>query len=50
MIVITPFVTPLAAKIGGARAVGLGFVLAAAGFVALTFVKASGRTVRSSCL
>ncbi len=41
MIVITPFITPLAARIGAARAVGLGFVLAAAGFVALTFVKAS---------
>jgi EmrB/QacA subfamily drug resistance transporter len=41
MIVITPFITPLASKIGGARAVGLGFALATAGFAALTFVDAS---------
>src|SRR3954463_9027696 len=41
MIAITPLITPLAAKIGGARAVGLGFLLAAAGFGALAFVEAS---------
>ena len=41
MIVITPFITPLAGKIGAGKAVALGFALAAAGFVALAFVKAS---------
>jgi MFS family permease len=41
MIIITPFIAPLAARIGPRKAVGLGFLLAAAGFVALTFVKAS---------
>ena len=41
MIVITPAITPLAAKIGGGRAVALGFAVAAVGFGALAFVKAS---------
>jgi EmrB/QacA subfamily drug resistance transporter len=41
MIVITPAITPLAAKIGAARAVALGFLLATAGFVALAFVESS---------
>src|SRR3954454_15163619 len=41
MIAVTPLITPLAAKLGGARAVGLGFLLATAGFFALTFVSAS---------
>jgi EmrB/QacA subfamily drug resistance transporter len=41
MIVITPFITPLAGKIGGARAVALGFLLATAGFAVLAFVEAS---------
>jgi EmrB/QacA subfamily drug resistance transporter len=41
MILITPAITPLAAKIGGGRAVALGFGLAAAGFGALAFVQAS---------
>jgi EmrB/QacA subfamily drug resistance transporter len=41
MIAITPAITPLAAKLGGARAVGLGFALAAAGFGYLAFVDAS---------
>jgi MFS family permease len=41
MIVITPFITPLAGKIGGARAVALGFLLATAGFAVLAFVTAS---------
>jgi MFS family permease len=41
MIVITPAITPLAAKIGGGRAVALGFAVAAVGFAALAFVKAS---------
>jgi EmrB/QacA subfamily drug resistance transporter len=41
MIAITPLIAPLASKIGGGRAVALGFALAAAGFVVLTFVKAS---------
>lgn len=41
MIAITPVITPLAVKIGGARAVGLGFLLAAAGFGVLAFVESS---------
>jgi MFS family permease len=41
MIAITPLIAPLAAKIGGGRAVALGFLLAAGGFVVLTFVEAS---------
>ena len=41
MIAITPLIAPLAAKIGGARAVAVGFLLAAVGFAALAFAKAS---------
>src|SRR3954447_2407497 len=41
MIAVTPLITPLAAKIGGGRAVMLGFGLAAAGFGALAFVESS---------
>jgi Na+/melibiose symporter-like transporter len=41
MVAITPAITPLAAKIGGGRAVALGFALAAVGFAALAFVEAS---------
>ena len=41
MIAITPLITPLAVKIGPARAVALGFLLAAAGFAVLAFVEAS---------
>src|SRR5262249_31596532 len=41
MILITPAITPLAAKIGGGRAVALGFLIAALGFSALAFVKGS---------
>jgi EmrB/QacA subfamily drug resistance transporter len=41
MIAITPLIAPLAAKIGGARAVALGFVLSAAGFAVLAFVESS---------
>jgi EmrB/QacA subfamily drug resistance transporter len=41
MIAITPAITPLAGKLGGARAVGLGFALATVGFGYLTFVDAS---------
>src|SRR5690242_1001993 len=41
MIAITPLIAPLAAKLGGARAVALGFLLATAGFGALAFVKSS---------
>jgi MFS family permease len=41
MILITPFITPLASKIGAGRAVALGFVVATAGFTALAFVYAS---------
>jgi MFS family permease len=40
MIAITPAITPLAAKLGGARAVALGFLLATAGFAWLAFVDA----------
>jgi EmrB/QacA subfamily drug resistance transporter len=41
MIAVTPLIAPLAAKLGGARAVALGFVLATVGFGALAFVQAS---------
>jgi len=41
MIAITPAITPLAGKIGGGRAVALGFALATVGFAALAFVEAS---------
>jgi len=41
MILITPLITPLAAKVGARVAVGLGFALATVGFGALVFVKAS---------
>ena len=41
MIAITPAIAPLAAKLGGARAVVLGFGLATVGFGALAFVQAS---------
>jgi len=41
MIAITPAITPLAGKLGGARAVVLGFGLAAIGFAVLAFVDAS---------
>jgi EmrB/QacA subfamily drug resistance transporter len=41
MIAITPAITPLAVKIGAARAVIVGFGLAAAGFAVLAFVQAS---------
>jgi Na+/melibiose symporter-like transporter len=41
MIAITPAIAPLAAKLGGARAVVIGFGLAAVGFAALAFVQAS---------
>jgi EmrB/QacA subfamily drug resistance transporter len=41
MILITPGITPLAARIGAGRAVALGFLLAAIGFAWLAFVNAS---------
>ena len=41
MIVITPFITPFAVRIGPARAVAIGFALAALAFGALAFVTAS---------
>jgi len=41
MIAITPAIAPLAAKLGGARAVVIGFGLATVGFGALAFVQAS---------
>ena len=41
MILITPVITPLAVKFGAARVIALGFLLTAAGFAALAFVKSS---------
>src|SRR3954462_5167516 len=41
MIMITPFITPLASRIGGGRAIAFGFALATVGFGALAFVEAS---------
>ena len=41
MIAMTPFITPIAVKIGSRAAVLLGFLLAAVGFGALAFVGAS---------
>ena len=41
MIAITPFITPLAVKIGSRAAVLVGFGVAAAGFAALAFVGVS---------
>ncbi|BAL87034.1 putative MFS transporter [Actinoplanes missouriensis 431] len=41
MIAVTPLITPFAMKIGPARAVGMGFALAAAGAAGLAFVTAS---------
>ena len=41
MIAITPAITPLAGKIGGGRAVALGFGLGTLGFAVLAFVEAS---------
>jgi MFS family permease len=41
MIVVTPLIAPLAAKVGGARAIAFGFALATLGFAALTFVEGS---------
>jgi MFS family permease len=41
MVLVTPVIAPLAAKIGGGKAVALGFALAAFGFAVLAFVEAS---------
>ncbi len=41
MVAVTPLITPLASRIGGGRAVALGFALAAFGFAVLAFVEAS---------
>jgi EmrB/QacA subfamily drug resistance transporter len=41
MILVTPVITPLAVKFGGARVIALGFLLTAAGFAALAFVQSS---------
>jgi EmrB/QacA subfamily drug resistance transporter len=41
MVAVTPLIAPLATRIGGGKAVGLGFALAAIGFGALAFVEAS---------
>jgi EmrB/QacA subfamily drug resistance transporter len=41
MIAITPLITPLAARVGGGRAVAVGFLLATIGFAALAFVESS---------
>jgi EmrB/QacA subfamily drug resistance transporter len=38
MIIVTPFITPIAVKIGSRQAIGLGFALGAAGFAWLAFV------------
>lgn len=43
MIVITPFITPIAVKIGSRQAVGLGFALAAVGFAWLALVDSDWR-------
>jgi MFS family permease len=43
MIAITPLITPLAHRVGGGRAVALGFLLAAGGFAWLALVEASWR-------
>jgi EmrB/QacA subfamily drug resistance transporter len=41
MIAITPFITPLAVKLGPATVVAIGFGLTAAGFAVMAFVEAS---------
>ena len=41
MLAITPLVSPLAIRLGTRQIIGLGFILMAAGFGALTFVHAS---------
>jgi MFS family permease len=41
MIAVTPLIAPFAAKVGGARAIAVGFLLAAAGFAVLAFVQSS---------
>jgi EmrB/QacA subfamily drug resistance transporter len=41
MILITPLITPLAVRIGAARACGVGFLLAAAGCAGMAFVESS---------
>jgi EmrB/QacA subfamily drug resistance transporter len=41
MIVITPFITPIAVKMGSLAAVALGFAVAAVAFFVLTFVSSS---------
>jgi EmrB/QacA subfamily drug resistance transporter len=38
MIIVTPFITPIAVRIGSRQAIGLGFALGAAGFAWLAFV------------
>ena len=45
MIAITPLITPLAGRIGGGRAVALGFLLATIGFGVLAFVDDSWQYV-----
>jgi EmrB/QacA subfamily drug resistance transporter len=41
MIAVTPLIAPLAGRVGGGRAVALGFLLATGGFAWLAFVEAS---------
>jgi EmrB/QacA subfamily drug resistance transporter len=41
MVLVTPLIAPLAAKLGGGKAVALGFALGAFGFAMLAFVEAS---------
>ena len=47
MIAVTPAIAPLAAKLGGARAVALGFLLATAGFASSPSRTPRGSTSRS---
>ena len=49
MIVITPFITPLAVRIGPGRAVGIGFALATWASSRWRSSSPPGRTPRSSC-
>ena len=49
MLAITPLVSPLAIRLGTRQIIGVGFVLMAAGFGALTFVHASWAYGCSSC-
>jgi EmrB/QacA subfamily drug resistance transporter len=45
MIIITPFITPLAVRIGTARAIIVGFLLTTIGFGALVFIQSSWKYI-----